>query len=230
MINLLVIGVGGHDPGPIERVAKKVGRGTNDCYVMRCGSPEHLPQLVARAASVLGKIDLLDIYDHCAVGRMRLGPQILFSSDDNMGSILVGADIARALLPHLTETAHVRLLGCNTAGDRDLTVEPLISDSAGRCLLLKLALELGAHRVADGTIILVNELAFHPGGFSKDLTALWSSSASLDHDPVKQDCRGPHIQKFYEPYTANLPRLAPPPPIVSLARRARRALFDLIVV
>lgn len=120
--------------------------------VRRCCHPQDLVQIVRRVAIEHGKIDTLDLYDHGAPGRQRMGREILFNGAG------LNLDIARETRPLLAEHARVRLLGCETAwGDR------------GRKMLLDLrdAFDKNQGVVVYGTIALVDVSEFGEVGFKR---------------------------------------------------------------
>jgi len=163
---------------------------TASFHIERCEAPMELPDLVASVARRSGELDVLDLYDHGDVGRIRMGSDILFRSDASPDTLLIGGDIAAALGPSLRETAHVRLLGCRTtAATGSVTSAPAL---AGRLLLLKLARALGGHRVAFGTITSIQRSDFSRLGFRCELETmrLFSSLAALDQLPPSYQERG----------------------------------------
>ena len=177
---------------------------TSAAYIVaRCDDPRDLVGIVAATAKVHGPIDILDLFDHGAPGRVRMGSALLFASDAEPASELLGRDIASSLAPFLTETAQVRLLGCDTA----VLGEPGSKDGlASRLLLLKLARALGGHRVVFGTITGLGRLHFGPRGFGRDReeVMLFSSLAAVDIAPPDEGIRGAELQKLrppqYNPY------------------------------
>jgi hypothetical protein len=145
----------------------------------RCDAPGDLVGIVEGIAREHGKISLLDLYDHGAYGSMRIGDDVLFASDGNPSSELVGVAIANALGQYLEDTAQVRLLGCDTSGDDGADLKRSL---AGRLLLLKLARSLGGHRVVLGTLTPLECSDFTCQGFRAELEdrCLVSSLAALD--------------------------------------------------
>lgn len=140
--------------------------------VRRCCFPSDIVQIVRRVAIEHGKIETLDLYDHGAPGRQRMGHEILFNSDE------LNLDIARALRPLLAEHARVRLLGCETAwGVR------------GRKMLLDLrnAFDQNQRVVVYGTIALVNASEFGATGFTrKHLEEIYLvSSTEVSNEKVR---------------------------------------------
>jgi hypothetical protein len=141
----------------------------------RCNSGRALIAEAKNAFDHFGSpIDLLDIYYHGGDGTMYIGRNgnhldCLFQSDESLRR-LTGWNWAEQLARYLSPTAHVRLLGCETA----LGV-------AGRMLVYKLGVELGQRRVAFGCLADVLLAQFHPesGLFACD-HYLFSSHASLD--------------------------------------------------
>ncbi len=152
----------------IYMVADRVDPG--ESHVVRCRRPEELPDKLERLGA-RGRIAQLDIFDHGAEGMQMLGAGALFASDAVPGSELVGLPLAARLAPYLTETAQVRLLGCNTGEGK-----------AGRLLLLKLARALGERRIVFGTIDRVVEDDFDRAGYARVMEhqRLFSSVAALD--------------------------------------------------
>jgi Domain of unknown function (DUF4347) len=138
--------------------------------VARCTGLDDFVTAVRRAAAAR-RIERLDILDHGAEGIQSLGQTILFESDGSPDSPLLGAEIARMLPPYLSETAQVRLLGCNTA-----------EGPAGRMLLLKLARILGGHRTVFGMMDRVIEADFDADGYAPVMEhqRLFSSDAALE--------------------------------------------------
>jgi hypothetical protein len=109
-----------------------------------------------------------------------MGSSILFHSDNDPGSVMYGISIAKQITDYLTNTAHIRLLGCSTAQE----LNPLHCE--GRLLLLKLARELGAYRTVFGTLAAVGVTDFGPRGLKQNVETerLFSSHAALDwHSP-----------------------------------------------
>lgn len=153
----------------IHMVAERVDAG--DTHVVRCRRPEELPAKLERLGA-RRRITRLDVFDHGAEGMQMLGAGALFASDALPGTELVGIELARRIEPYLTETAQVRLLGCNTGEGR-----------AGRLLLLKLARALGG-RIVFGTIDRVAEDDFDRGGYARVMEhqRLFSSAAALDDE------------------------------------------------
>lgn len=120
-------------------------------------------------ASAVRPIDLLDIFDHGAPGKMAIGDETLvdLSNPDAQPDIAVFQSFHHYLSP----TAHVRLLGCNTG-----------AGLAGRKLLVKLAATLGGQRVVFGTIERVQPFHFGPDGFQLIDEMLYSNVAALDSE------------------------------------------------
>jgi hypothetical protein len=141
-----------------------------DTHVVRCKRPADLPEKLARLGA-RGRVTRLDVFDHGAEGMQMLGDDALFASDALPGSALVGHELARQLEPYLTETAQLRLLGCNTGEGK-----------AGRMLLLKLARALGGSRIVFGTIDRVVAGDFDRQGYARVMEhqRLFSSIAALD--------------------------------------------------
>jgi hypothetical protein len=176
----------------------------SDAFVVaRCDDPRDLVGVVAATAQTYGPIDMLDLFDHGGPGHIRMGSALLFASDADPASELLGRDIASCLSPFLTDTAHVRLLGCDTA----LLGDPAAKEGlASRLLLVKLARALGGHRVVFGTLTGLGRLHFGPRGFGRDReeAMLFSSLAAIDIEPPDEDVRGAELQRLrppqYNPY------------------------------
>lgn len=129
-----------------------------------------------------GPIDVLDIYYHGGPGLMTLGRSngsclTLFASDEHAATPLHSAVPISELGKLLAPTAHVRLLGCNTA-----------AGSSGRMIVYKLARALGEQRVVFGTIDSVLLHHFALGRFDCQLL-LFSSLAAIDGEAPKWDQR-----------------------------------------
>lgn len=166
----------------IEAVAAQV-RGPPPS-VARCDGLDDVLQAV-RGAAAREPIDRLDLLDHGAEGIQSMGDAILFESDASPASPLGGRDLARQLAPYLSETAQVRLLGCNTAeGPR------------GRLLLLKLARLLGGHRTVFGMIDRVVEADFDAEGYAPVMEhqRLFSSDAALEGEAPSAMQRFEHMR------------------------------------
>lgn len=151
-----------------------------DFVYATCSDPQQLASTVERVGG--RDIDLLDIYYHGGEGALWLGGGTdrhrLFASDAT-SSVLLGAAYAHALQPLLRPFARVRLLGCVVG-----------VGAKGRMLLLKLAYELGASRVAFAPI-----LDIIPGHFSTETGRfttpgyLFSSLGALDREAPSKDER-----------------------------------------
>jgi hypothetical protein len=141
-----------------------------EAHVVRCRQPADLPDRLERIGA-RGRVEQLDIFDHGAEGMQMLGGGALFASDARPETELLGLPLAGRIAPYLTETAQVRLLGCNTAEGK-----------AGRLLLLKLARALGERRIVFGTIDRVIEDDFDRAGYARVMEhqRLFSSIAALD--------------------------------------------------
>lgn len=162
---------------------------TGAFQVRRCDAPRDLVETCEAIAVHHGKISVLDIYDHGNVGRIRLGSDVLFASDDSPHTELVGRSIATSLSPFLEDTAQVRLLGCLTAG-------PDTTALAGRLLLIKLARALGGRRITFGTIITLERGDFSRYGLRRELEdlRLFSSLAAIDGAPPTIDDRAKNLE------------------------------------
>jgi hypothetical protein len=144
--------------------------------VARCTTPAELVRIVQTYAHHHGLIDILDLYYHGTNGLQAMGDDVLFESDADPDSDIANVEIARALADSLTPRAFVRLLGCKTA------LEGQLSKRSGRFLLVKLARELGERRVVFGTNSTIFNLAFDQHGFRRDqeIRYLYSSLAAID--------------------------------------------------
>lgn len=189
MIRLFVVGVpsGGKD-SLLDDVAGKV-RGSAT-IVQRCASADELVAFVAAHGRRKRKVDVLDIFDHGKAGVQELTGKVLFQATTNKCDRLVGADVACALAPHLRETAHVRLLGCNVAAPN---VPP--KGGSGRLLLWQLAEALGAWRTAFGAIKSTTCDDFDGDGFLQRLeqTFLFSSLGAMDTNAPDKGERDDHL-------------------------------------
>jgi hypothetical protein len=223
MQTLLVIGAPPRPDGTFEKVAATVGHGNGiDFHVRRCRSPAELPDLVHEVARRFGPVDVLDLYDHGRPGSLMMGDAVLFASDSRPDSPLTNWQLARQLAEALAERAHVRLLGCNTAGMHPAS--PPVA-AAGRLLLLKLSLELQWRRTVFGTIEMTDEKHFDQRGFNAELTLLFSSLAALDMSP-SDVTRLRHIRQYVQPYVQGSTRPPHPrPPYRPPAVRDRLASY-----
>ncbi|MEZ4399029.1 MAG: DUF4347 domain-containing protein [Kofleriaceae bacterium] len=160
--------------------------------VVRC---ERLADFAATIAAVAdGRvIDVLDIFDHGAAGTMWLGDGILFQSNADPASPLVGAAHAQAIARCLAPCAQVRLLGCDVAAQP--IGAPVAAAEAGRLLLVKLARVLGRHRVVLGTIRDIGPALWTPDGLHPDAAddTFFSSLAALDGVPPSLAARVEHL-------------------------------------
>lgn len=173
-IRLLVAGRRSGDSSLSDQDMDDVSRtfhSTVTHVLARCDTPGDLVHVVQSVAAEHGPIGVLDLYDHGGPGHLWLGDAWVFASDDDPSSELLGRPIASAIATHLEDTAHVRLLGCQTG-----------TDTASRLLLVKLARALGGHRTAFGTITMVDTIHFSSFGFRPGLedSFLFSSLAALD--------------------------------------------------
>lgn len=170
----------------MDEVSKQLVQ-TDAFHTRRCDAPLDLLEICEAVAVRHGKIGILDVYDHGNAGRMRLGNNILFASDENPHSELVGRAIASALSPFLDDTAHVRLLGCITAAPEA---------KAGRLLLIKLARALGGRRIAFGTIMPLIRGNFSRYGLRRELEELrlFSSLAAIDGDAPTPGTRAGNLE------------------------------------
>lgn len=152
----------------IEAVSRRLQ--PNRTYVRRCLTVEDFIDAV-KTIGARRFVERLDILDHGAEGVQAMGDGVLWRSDAAPESRLVGEELAHEIRPYLSETAQVRLLGCNTAVGK-----------AGRLLLLKLARALGPHRTVYGMIDRVIEDDFDSEGYAPAIErqGLFSSSAALE--------------------------------------------------
>jgi len=205
MTKLLVIGQpAAADPNAIqELVANKVANGR--MIVARCGRPDELPAIVEGVSRAEGPIDTLELFDHGGPGVLKMGSATLFRSDARPDTRLEGFEIARRIAPFLTSNAQIRLVGCHTAGLAADEREALVLGQEGRYLLLKLALELGAHRIVSGTIQATDDDNFDRSGFIGDTAYLYSSLAALDYPPPDETRRDNSIAELLKDYCAMTP-------------------------
>jgi hypothetical protein len=160
-----------------------------------CSAPGDFVYKVREASDAAGDglIDRLDVYYHGSEGEMWMGEEVMFGSDATLDT-MVGSKIAEDLDGLLSDTAHVRLLGCLAgAGQR------------GRMLLLKLAHHLGKSRVAFGPIldIIPEHFSLDTGRFTTP-EYLFSSLGALDHDPPSKHDRDFETPR-YSPETQRRP-------------------------
>lgn len=155
--------------------------------MVRCDSPQGLVALAAQAVKDQGGLlDRLDLFDHGREGRLRMGDPVLFDYPAGGGAV-TGTDVAQQLKPYLSDTAQVRLLGCNTGGGEQ-----------GRQLLLQLGEIFGAQRVVYGGLAYLYEIGFDANGFLDVLTCpyLYSSKeARSGPAPASSDDRVTECQK-----------------------------------
>lgn len=165
----------GEGLAPAEREAlyQKLSKPEGAWYsaVRWCNSPSNLIEIVEDLAR-FGPIDVLDIVDHGAAGGMMMGQEILFLFED--GKLTKGEGTARCLANSLSQTAHVRLLGCRTACEAGAR--------SGRSLVLAVAQLMGANRVVFGTIERVRSMKHfsQENGFLLEQNLLYSSLAAID--------------------------------------------------
>lgn len=161
---------------------------SSSLVVRRCETPGQLPSIVEAVAQQLGPIDVLDLYDHGSPGRQLLGNQDWVGSDEDRNQDLFGRSTVLGLRDHLRDTAHIRLLGCGTAGG-------VSSSRAGRLLLVKMARLLGGRRIVFGTIRAIRASDFGPTGFRRVLETdyLFSSLAAIDGAPPTTSEREQHL-------------------------------------
>lgn len=167
-------------------------------HVHSCQNRAELLSVAQRLGEGAGKISMLDIFDHGRPGEQHLGDEILFESRADPCAPLIGENVARALVPHLSDTAQVRLLGCRTAEEEKQRTTRNVFNAegdSGRMLLVKLALLLGGHRIVFGTIGPINLADFDAQGFlvSQERGCLFSSAAALDGAAPSVEDRVKHL-------------------------------------
>ena len=177
---LLLPGVESPSRSARQQLRRELSKTSDGWYtvVRPCASVSDLIKIVEGVARVR-KIDVLDILDHGAGGGIMLGDGLLFLLKDGK---LTGADTARQLASSLSETAQVRLLGCETALESQA--------GSGQALLLALAHVLGKNRIVFGTLGRVRPSKhFHPDkGFLLVQELLYSSLQAIDHPaPTMKD-------------------------------------------
>jgi len=174
-VKLLVIGERTPRDAIIEQVARKVS-GSTTTHIRRCRSPELLVDIVRSVRHSHGPIDSLDLYDHGTRGAIVMGAAALFGSDSDPTTPLTGAAIAAELAPLLSELAHLRLLGCDTA------ILEFNDPEGGRMMLLKLARLLGPRRSVFGTIVGIGAGCFDRDGFNDErvVELLCSAYTAID--------------------------------------------------
>jgi len=178
-------------------------------HVRRCSKTCEIPSIVADVAGRSGPIEILDFAGHGGPGQITIGDRVLFKSDEHPGNRLQGWEIVSAFSDHLRETACVRLLGCNTAGEIfDANYawripdkrNNIVGSTTGRLLLLKLGMELGGHRTAFGTIEYTDHQRYQNGVFLPEYSFLFSSSAALDNEPPGTGTRDGNFRDLVKPY------------------------------
>src|SRR6185503_672975 len=197
MANMLLI-IGWRTPNAtpstalMNEVAKKV-QPNERFFMRRCHTPSALPGIIDDVVARYGPIDVLDLYDHGGDGHQRMGDQQLFRSDGTQTGPLIGEDIALAIAPRLTETAHVRLIGCDTSS--------AVLPAPGRFLLIKLARALGGRRTVFGTMNVTDPDDFDQRGLKpgREPSLLFSSSAALDMEAPTPEERTAHIVATRKP-------------------------------
>jgi hypothetical protein len=167
----------------INTVAARMS--SRETHVLRCSEAVQLPAEIV-AITEKRSITQLDILDHGGAGMQCLGDGLLFASDASPETELIGLDLAMQIEPYLTETAQVRLLGCNTGEGK-----------AGRLLLLKLAGALGGHRIVFGMIDRVDAGNFDRDGYAEvmERQRLFSSIAALDAEAPSAMERFDHMRE-----------------------------------
>ena len=159
--------------------------------VVRCETPHHFVESLRRLTRKGRRIEVLDLLDHGAPGGMMMGNKILFLVRDR--KLEIGGAIAKAAAPHLSETGHLRLLGCETA----LSLQ-------GQHLLLHLSAALGRNRVVSGTIDRVRGKYFKVDrGFTQSEGLLYSSLAALDFAAPNSVQRSEHVKAHSLPGKRN---------------------------
>ena len=193
---LLIIGWRAPDATPstalMNEVANKV-QPTDRFFMRRCHTPSALPGIIEDVVARYGPIDVLDLYDHGGDGHQRMGDRQLFASAGDQTTPLIGEEFAVAIAPHLTATAHVRLLGCDTSS--------AVVPAPGRFLLVKLARTLGERRTVFGTMNVTDPDDFYEGGLKpgREPSLLFSSSAALDIEAPTPEERTAHILATRKP-------------------------------
>ena len=178
-IRVLVIAK--HDPAQamFEAAALRVGRDTDTFAMRRCTAPGMLLDAVVSAVRTLNEpIGVLDLFAHGGSGRLHMGEpreSLLFSADGVSAG--PGQALAARLSDFLTQDAHVRLLGCETA-----------LDESGKRLLLSLQRAFGKSIVVYDALQAVRPSDFGVGGFltSREEHTLFSSTEAkeLEDDEV----------------------------------------------
>lgn len=143
-----------------------------------------------------GAIDRLDILDHGGPGFIKMGAEVLFGSDGNPTTDLENRRVVEQIRNKLTPTAHVRLLGCQTA-------TAWFGLHEGRLLVLKLTRLLNADPVAHsrmvfGTINGIDCKDFGPHGLERDkeITLLYSSFTAIDYPSPTYYDRLRHVSAY----------------------------------
>lgn len=141
------------------------------------------------------KIDILDIFEHGRSGHMRIGADVLIKSDDDPESQLTCRVSLKVLDDRLSDNAHVRLLGCDTAHVTN-------GHSAGRHMLVKFARALGKKRIVFGTLAAVESDDFAPDGFieQRGIGLFFSSLSALDSLPPSYNQRQFNLGKYWATY------------------------------
>jgi hypothetical protein len=182
-----------------DTVHARVSQGTRTVSV-RCDRPDQLATTLANARRErFGNqlIDVLDIHDHSFNNGMALGSEILFDVDDSFS--LVGAGVAGALRRHLSDTAHLRLLGCDVIYESDYGAPPSSAQLLPRrCLLVWLADLLGRERIVSGTNLVLNSDSFDEDGLRAGIArkGLFSSLAAIHGDPCSFSEQGRRIARL----------------------------------
>lgn len=184
--------VGHHEPES-EYADDDLGRILTRCktdraerfFVERCASPDEVVPTARRLARE-GKIDVLDLVDHGAEGRLRMGAGVLF------GAGARGRYIVSGLRPLLTPNARVRLIGCATAqGQR------------GQELLAMLQRELGDGIAVYGTLRWITHEQFGPHGFKKlhEEHFLFSATEAASRVAPSPEERADEVVEWYRSCT-----------------------------
>lgn len=165
-LHIMVVGDAPGNDSEID-CARGVACPTTDFRVAPCRSSADLVASVSNLLQDGELIDTLDLYDHGKPGVQNMGGKepsaVLF---DWTGA---GFAIADELAPLLSETAKLRLLGCNTA-----------ADPKGTALIKKLRVRLGKKRLVFGTTCHIRCWAFKAGGFDPLLAHFLHSSTRTE--------------------------------------------------
>lgn len=184
MVHLVLLGIHNDPDSTTAEIFEQFHRfalGRSPLFVLRrCGGVEDLKAAVKEVTEAGERIEILDIIDHAGPGRQYIGEEVLFDGGDDVCAPLHGAAVAAAISEQLTETCHVRLLGCATAAGAASAEGNAFG--RGRLLLFKLARELGRRRIVFGTLRPTHVLDFTASSLEPRLEAeiLFSSLAAID--------------------------------------------------